>query len=422
MALLHLSGLEANIITGAESITPTSENTSFPSSYLRDGLISRSFKMNAAAADDVVDIDLNRVLNGDFETYPVTPGAPTSWTDRSTGDGALAKETTIKNGGANSLKLTTTTGEAIATQDVTVKAGWVMSMNGALYEASSGTVRLRVRNLETGNYLTSSQTWQAAATDWHTETAAAWDEKGPSTFTVEAYSVGLRAEYTLRVEARITDASATAYVDDVYMWPHWDFAAVFGHNLGGMITTKAQSDDNAAFSSATDQITFTTARPHFYGEPSATVTERYLRFEFGGTNHTPIAITELVAGQIVTGQTPLLDSFGGGASMANTSVESQASQIFRTGLGDNPREDITLAFTMTQAQYDTYRQTLLLATKYGQEPVVLVPDDSSSDIYHVLPDPEVTWVQARTAERRFDFEHSFHGGALPIRVGEVAGA
>lgn len=420
MALIYLAGLNGNIITGAESITPTSENTNFPEANLRDGLISRSFKFNAAAADDDVVVDLNHCLGGDMETWGVAT-IPDNWTDRSTGDGAISEEVTIVNGGSSSAKLVTTTGTAVMTQDITVKAGSAWSITGALYEAGNDTIRIRVQNLETGSYLTSGEAWQAGSTDWFTRTAASWSTSGPSTFTVEAYSVGLRAEYTIRVMVTMEGGSGEiGYVDDLYLWPHWDFAAVMGHNLGGMITATAQSDDNSGFSSATTQITFTVARPHFYGEPSAMVTERYLRFNFAGTNHTPIALTELVAGQKVTGQTHLLTPFTGSASMANTAEESRAGQVFRKSLADNPREGVTLAFLMTQAQYDTYREELLLATKYGQEPVVLVPDDSSSDVYFALPAPEIRWTHPLTASRQFEFEHDFIGGALPVRVGEVA--
>ncbi|MGI0149230.1 MAG: hypothetical protein ACREDF_06840, partial [Thermoplasmata archaeon] len=102
-----------NILVECEAVTPASENASFPKSFLTDGKVGRPFAMALAAANDSVVFDLNRLVNGAFETWPALDSLPSrGWVNDSSGTGAILRETTLVNAGGSTIAAKLTGGGA----------------------------------------------------------------------------------------------------------------------------------------------------------------------------------------------------------------------------------------------------------------------------------------------------------------------
>ena len=381
-----MAGSEANILEGV-SLTPSDEDSLFKASdFLADGEPGTVFRFGTVGANSNVIANLgSRLRNGDFEGVFVS-GVPQSWVDLSTGDGALAEESTVVNAGGStkSLKLSTGasgTGEAKAGYSMRVEAGWGMSIQGALYENSSATVRIRVLNLDTGKYLNSSGVWVTGAADWFTRTAASWSTSGPTTFTVEAASVAERAVYTLLITISIDGTNSVAYVDDLFIWPHWNFAAMLGAEYPPTVTARLRSDTVAAMSSPANRVAFPFERPAAWGEPAGTVTDQFLQLYFDGTPLDPITVGEVLVGRMRTLPDVLLQpvrltsnvafSTSGDERNQPVSLERDASRNFRL-----------TTFAKGEAELNQITREFSDALRWGGGRLFIVPDSTKQRAYY----------------------------------------
>lgn len=73
-----------------------------PAPNLARGLIGR-WSLNEQGGN----VGSNLIANPGFETYPVTPGAPTSWNNNDGAATQLSQETTVTHSGSSALKITT---------------------------------------------------------------------------------------------------------------------------------------------------------------------------------------------------------------------------------------------------------------------------------------------------------------------------
>ena len=405
-SIVYLVGKYANILNGAESVAGSSEDSLYPAANLYDELPAKPFKFNAAGADDTIDVDANRLLNGDFEDW--TAGAagelPDNWEDNAQ-DPAYDtdREGTIVDEGTYSLRIEAagTDGYAIQ-QDFTVLSGWAMTATGKAYSTAGGKAAdIRIQNLHTGKWLDANGDWQSttdyvvrddtADTNWTSDTV---------TFSVEPYSTTGRHTCTLRVICwwEGNGAVTYGYFDGVAVWPHVNFASIHGHNLdaGALITPKLQSDDNSSYSSVALLKTMTVIRPAFYSKLGSLCTERYYRLLLDGAHHEAGEIGQLVLGQYDTLARSI--SATSDPTMDHAQPQSRSTmpnrQIYARKLSDQKQREWSFDYVArTTAQRE---EILELAERcnHGVDPIVFVPfDDESAVLYGYLTDLSV-------AERR----------------------
>ncbi len=365
-----------NFLVGCQAITPTNEDALFPKSFLTDGDIGPLFRFGTNAASLNILADLNRITKGDMETWPLSAAG---MVNQSVGTGTITQETTIVQSGTSSAKFTSggAGNEAILKIiDLRVQSGALYTVSAGLRGDSTATIRLYVQNLQSGKWLGGAGTWNASKVECLSQQAASWATGTIGGFTVEAASISGFPVATLRVTAEVVVTGA-GYLDNVLLWPWWDFAGVFGHNLGGSMIAKIQSDDNSAMSSPTDRVTFTLRRPSMYGTASI-VGERYARLLLTGTNHAAPECGELVLGQKMN----LTGSF-------NPPPYDITPEVGLVGYGRRPvslRDDESMAFSvsllLTEPEWDDMRVRLLSVGRWGGRRTILVPLDTRGEVHY----------------------------------------
>ena len=392
MGFLFAAGTQANILEGALSITPSSESSLFGKSRLVDQEPGSVFRFASAGANDRIDFDLNRDFNGSFEGE-FDSGVPEKWTDASNGTGALEEETTNVHTGGSTKALRLNGGgsgnEAVAKVQIKVLSGWAMTLQGYLRGDGTDAAKMRVRILETGQYLQSDGTLSASAVDFGSESGTTYAEKSAS-FTVPGFSTTQRHFVTIEIELR-NDGSGLAYADDIALWPHWNFVSLHHHNLGANISPSVLSDDNAAFSSATTRLndsttgikTFDVRRGKFWGRVSALVTARYLRMQYTGTNYKPIENGELVVAQIRTLQRKPHWGFPTRLDRPQVEAPDRLGRGRVLNLTEQESERITFQFlAISEAERDEMKNELVFRSGQGRDPVIVVPDDTKPDVLY----------------------------------------
>ena len=424
MGFLFAAGVQANILEGAASITPSSESSLFGKSRLVDQEPGSIFRFASAGTDDRIDIDLNRDFNGGFEGAFVS-GVPEKWTDASNGTGTLKREKKKVNtgGSTKALRLASSGGsgnEAIAKAHIKVLSGWKMTVEGFLRSDATDAAKMRVKILETGQYLQSDGTFSSTATDFGSESGGTYVEKNAS-FTVPGFSATQRHSVTLEIELR-NKGRGFAYADDIALWPHWDFVSLHHHNLGANIAPAVSSDDNAAFSNATTRInssttglkTFDVRRGKFWGRVSSLVTERHFRMQYQGTNYEPIENGELVVTQIRTLQRKPQWGFPTRLDRPQVEAPDRLGRGRVLNLTEQESERITFQFlAISEAERDEMKNELVFRSGQGRDPVIVVPVDTKADVIY----GRIGRTFEFTTEPLFGYGLEVLEETFPVRVG-----
>lgn len=386
MSVLYLAGPEFNMLKDV-ALTPSSEDSNFPAAdYFADGDPGSRFKFSGVATNPNVIANLgSKLRNGDFEGDFIS-NIPQYWTDISSGDGAVAgEENSIVNAGGStkSCKFTTgASGTGIAGISILmlVEAGWYMTASVALRRAAgNGLARARIINLTTGRSLTSGNVWSPTQGDWASHNADTW-KVTTGTFRVEEASVSGKALNILLVRCGLTGVSGVGYADDFKIWPHWDFAALANSDYPSIMTARVRSDDNAAFSSATNRVLFQYGRPIAFGIPSFQVSEQFAQFYFEGTPPQAFGVGEAILGRrkelpntilLPAPMTSAVTIFDLGSRSAPVSLEDEASKDFRIE-----------TFGKSEAEIERIRLEFSDAVKEGGGQLFIVPDDSKQEAYY----------------------------------------
>lgn len=391
MATLILPGLDfANILSRPNTTLSASQtpSTLFPITRIADGRPSQLFIFPAIAANDYIQADINQVLNAEFETWTLST-TPDNWTAAITNDGTVTEHTGVHVVTGSGLQLDNgATGTAQVLQDITMVSGESFRLDlFARTDVGTDPAEIEIQNLETGNYLNSSGSWQSAQVNVRTQAATSLTQS-TDTATVETFGVTRRHLVTLRLRLHMDAAAAntTHNYDNVLIYPAADFASIHGHNIDPSVTVELHSDDNAAFSSPADHGDFTVDSPTFYLSLSAVVHDRFWRVpQLTGTNSTPTGAIEL--GESVLGQaTSLL------RTQRNTGLEV-AEEIPQTELatrvsGEQWRSKhskfrqrvVRLSFRHTQALQTQFRDEILKRTNDGVDAMIVVIRDDRTDL------------------------------------------
>jgi hypothetical protein len=387
------------------TLTASSTDSDFPLANLVDRISGSQHRFSAAGADDYHSLDQNQSLNGGFEETTFDE----DWDDADVGaSNTCVEEAVIVNGGSKSCEMQLATAgagnKAARTQDRIVPAGQYRNVTVALYGDATIYGKARITVVELGWTLKSDGTWdETGAEFFHTQQAAAWSSPAsPIEYRVPTVSDGRRINYTLRYEVLTEDPSSTgtAYADDFYDWPSWDFVALIGtRNIGGMITLQLrESTDN--FSGSDVLVASPTIyAPTCYHHESSRVTSRYMRVKYVGTNYEPIRIGELIVGQALA----LSKKFRQPLDVTHDWLQVEADGPWRAVLADEPTRTFEADISwMTTAQWEQWRDEVLLVTQHGRWPVLLVVLDDEGDgaCYGMLDAASLKTTRFNQTQRR----------------------
>ena len=394
MGFLFAAGVQANILEGAASITTSSESSLFEKWRLVDREPGSIFRFASAGLNDRIDIDLSRDFNGSFEGE-FDGGVPEKWTNASNGTGALELEddtAKVHTGGSTkALRLNggDSGNEAVVKVQIKVLSGWAMTLQGYLRGDGTDAATMRVKILETGQYLQSDGTLSSSEVDFGSESGSAYVEQNAS-FTVPGFSTTQRHFVTIEIELR-NDGDGLAYADDIALWPHWNFVSLHHHNLGANIAPTVSSDAAAAFSGATTRInssttglkTFDVRRGKFWGRVSSLVTERHFRVQYTGTNYEPIENGELVVTQIRTLQRKPHSGFPTRLDRPQVEAPDRLGRGRVLNLTEQESERIVFQFlAISEAERDEMKNELVFRSGQGRDPVIVVPVDTKPDVIY----------------------------------------
>jgi hypothetical protein len=289
MGFIAAAGTGLNF-PGTETSNPAADSA-FPVGALQDGRIDAFFSQGSILADSTLRRDLNVIINGGLET-----GDFTGWTKVELNSGVVTIEPTIVNSGSKSAKLATSGvggTEAGIKQTKVFRSGQRVRGTASL-RATSGTVKLEIKDLTTGKYYNTSSVWQTARTH-HKITASTGSYE---TFALSIVLDGWEAHQSdfasLQVYAFGDSTSAQGYADDIYVWPETNLCVLAGHNVDPAITCEwRKSTDNFA---ANDVLVgaLTARRGVMYRYETTAIVTRYVGLKFVGTPEAKIRATELI--------------------------------------------------------------------------------------------------------------------------------
>jgi hypothetical protein len=386
MTMRILTGRLFNLLERGILTMPTA-HAQLPKERLFDGRPSRAYRSAAVGAAQFFRVDGNLISDGisDFGGFEAwTGGTPNGWTEVNSGTGDVTQETTIKNSGASSAKLSAGTGFASLSRDVVVKAGEVINIESALRGDGTTETFLRIYNPLTHKYLQVNGTWGFTNVGYRVRTAASF-EVLLAAVTVEDYAACQSDTVALKVEVRNQTTSGIGYADDVRIWPRVNFLGCFGHNIdvgGGNGSGFLSSIDN--FGSNTNEGALVIIAPSFYKLLAAgNQDRRYWAMYINDANSVPIELGELVIGYA---QQPLQQhedpvesdsrwdrqasvTPGGERHVHKRSKWQVRSRVFHYNL-------------WSQAAYDNARELFHLRPEGDTYPVVIVPETTRSEVIH----------------------------------------
>lgn len=351
-----------------------------------DGALSPPFRCNAPTVSGYMRFDLNAWSNYGWESGLVAP-----WTAVT---GVVATDQV--HTGLSSLK--NTSAGQVAYIDVVVQPGEQWKFIG--WNRAGDTVAnpyFRFRLMETGldwdgaAWVTAGGAptklgLNAVATTWATYT---------TTVTIPAFSSLMKAQVTLRVSLE-QDGAGSSWFDDIQMIPGVNFVGMFGHNLPARMTLRFDYFTSEALFGSGDTIFVlggvqSAPGQSFYVQPALVFARSWqLFFVDALTNGWQPAIGEVVLGQAVdllrdvdfplrwAFKEPGQVRYPGGAGP--TSVYNPGAGPIRTGV---------LNWTCTTAaQLQQLRDALMITSRGGGLPCILIPTGSDVDcLYGRITDP-----------------------------------
>jgi hypothetical protein len=373
-ACIYLPGYLGNAHRRATSFTPSpAAHSLYPASRLGNSFPSRVLKFGSVAADIYVVSDINFLLNPGFETWF---GDPENWFYFS-GAGSISQETTVVDEGSSALKMT---GVIRYYQDVEVLTGKKYTYGIALRGDATNYSRLQIQDLDTYKWLSTSNTWGTSETYCAQENSGVAYVDKTGTFTVDSSDI----VYKTKLRIYLYTYAGYGYADDLYLIPNINFSSVHAHNLpsGAAVSIRASTDNFSSSDVAID--TFTMVQPSFY-ETFTDQTYRYWKL---------LIDTQAVGDIIWIGEWCLGDYFTMGLRpqfelpitlvMPKTAVIMQPSrQYLATPEAYRPSRETVLSFlSESESDLKEMRESILQATEWGKEPLIIVPDINHERVLH----------------------------------------
>ncbi len=426
MALRIVSGRLMNIVGRGASYgaTPTATpkvggagtlDSSYAYANVCNGQPATPLRWSDLGTDYSFDFTTNIVVNGDAEQ------GTTGWTASSctltseAGAGLFLK-------GTKSLKGVTSAIGGGFYQDVTVHPGEYFQLWGALRSDGTNLARISVRNLNTGNYLTSASAWQASAAYAMTRATATIAAITPITFQVEDFSSSSSLgapDVTLRIEVTGAANAQTFYADEVLLVPGFDFVGVFGHGFGAHADIDVQQAGadywhSASWASAIARTDFFVAGQTPYYIHGTKSYYPYLRFRVQPAVAPTVApwLGEVVLGQAWTVENQKFGwevAYGRPGDMIHETPGGTRS-VWRRNRW--PRRSVRMDFGLSSdAIFGTFRDRVYHVTEGGSYPLIVVPDDTKPDALFCWPDSN--WKVVKQFNTFTDTQVTLTEDALP---------
>lgn len=321
------------------------------------------------------EMDFNVLSNGDLEAWAGLPLQPTGWTSDT-----VSQEAVEVHGGTYSAELGA---DGTMTQTIWVPAGWAFTVEVWMFGDGSDPINAYLINQYTGKQLNSSGAWVASAA-FGAQTAAAWAKTTISTGTVESYTTcGNQHLVPLKLHFDNTGAGA-AWVDDLSWWPHTNFFSAHGHNLQKFDVLTIESDDNAAFASATERLAVTGPTPQsaYYKKFAAMLTERYWAMTLAQNSLVnPFEIGEMWFGQYHTlAKLFRNDDHLRPVHMPQAESRNLAGRPYRRNLSNDPTGGVVMSFAGDATDHAELLE-MHHRCEHGEQPMVVVPRDDETFAY-----------------------------------------
>lgn len=391
MAILVLAGEYSNLLArGVVSVT--SEDSARPKAALSDGRQSVAYRAASAVTDLRVSVDGDLLLGrGSMES------GIGFLTNISTGAGSIAEETTIVDTGSKALKLVTgASGTAAARVAVNARAGERLNVSARLRGDGTRVARLRIFNPRTNRYLKSDGTWEVAgmAADVATEATTTYTTKAVS-FSVEAFSACRVPTLALHVILIATETTVGgAYVDNLALWPSWDFVSAHGTRNLGPITPKLQSSSDG--SAWTTRATGSLSLPQsFYIRNAGVRDERFAGLLLEGTNFEAIELSEVWIGAARALSRAMKPGYRVDNLVDRVSNQTPYDERFVVARSSYARRIVDLDFVFPSvALFEEARDEVFGRSNGDEFPLVLVPVDTEPTC--VLGRIDRSWQFRRT--------------------------
>lgn len=384
-SFLYLAGSRFNLYKrGTVSVSPTAA-TGYGASFLYDDDPSSPHIAGSVAADSYMRVDVLPFRSGGLQVSSFEFSTLLGWTSGSLGTGTSAETTTAGEfrTGTKALKLTGTDSSNYGSRyfDLTVNSGEYRQATVYMRSSASGTGKLFLRNLKTGNYYNGSA-WastRASAASSTSTTAFASVPATVVTYQMESFEACRADTVTLRWEL-VCDSGSFCF-DDCLDVPGVNFASIHGHNYGAVIPEVRYSTGDF-ITDDTLAATMTVKRPAFYSTFTMTYA-RYWQIKLSGTNFEAPYTGEAVLGQSVTAATPLLSGPLTDRDIPGSRSEGTIGRMSAYSYATDPRESIRMVFSADSLDdADNTADQLWLRSSQGQYPVIVVPIDTEDFVYY----------------------------------------
>jgi hypothetical protein len=363
-------------------------DSSYPLSSIYDGRSAFPMKLSAATTGFFVSWPNSLVANGDMEQ------GTTGWTTNSV---TATSETGAGNyhKGSKSLKLVATVTGGYAYQRVTVQAGEYLQIWAAAKSDGTNYALVRVKCLDTGQYVKDDGTWYASSTAVMNKTGNTMTAFTPVTFRVPTFAEIGRATATLEILLQVGTNGATCYFDEVLLVPGIDWVSLHGHGLDAS-TGLAFETHGASYwhSPAAHSISFGSATNAALKAQTCAIqnTSRVydpfpgVYFYPGGAYGTYTTMAAPWLGELVVGQSADLTC----APDYPVSIEYQdAQERATTAQGGQyvyshaarPRRVLGLSWRFrNDAEFQQVRDTFFQGSSAGRYPMVVLPTETDPDV------------------------------------------
>ena len=178
------------------------------------------------------------------------------------------------------------------------------------------------------------------------------------------------------------DASNVLLTLDLAQNREVDFCSIHGHNLESGVTVTLRSRATpfgASITSGTEEAVFDVRSPAFFVRLGAPVNRRYWRLVFSGNNGSPIELGEVFLGLSTNSSAkPIRARWKEERQQVRHNTASGSVRVWN--MTRHPTRQVTLFFTGSRVTLDAVRQDIYEGTKFGANPVVLVPVEAQSDV------------------------------------------
>jgi hypothetical protein len=398
------SGRGYNLLgRGRVTVSDQHPDPDYQKASLWDGRPGRPFIFGSNSEDRFFQLDGDLALGtGGFNNFP--GGIAEGWNRLQSGGGAVTQEGVVKSEDGSAVRFAKAAPGDVAqlARAFTVRSGEWLTIDVDLRGDGALACLLFVQNVNTARFW-DGLGWTAVATPVFSVVA----NSGPrpqgynlrsTHFQVEDYATTFMDQMTLQVTLgpSTTVGTGLCYADGFSIYADLDLLGLFGlPNLDPSISIELRSDTAGFGGPGNLEATAALRRPSLYIVLDSPAARRYWRVVFKGINSgfgfptASPAIGEAVLGlsrkMLFNPEYPIHVSF---ASHNDVNV-SGGGESYVSARSETPQRTIELPFQYgSLVGFEDARDFIYLRSAFGANPVVVVPLDTESAVYHGRVGPE----------------------------------